>query len=125
MDDFELQDRLEGLEEQNEKLKQMVGDFVNNFEEKLQDQLASLIDCLDTTPLQGGKIQDKEDYIIKLLCNLGFGQACILENQKMILQLLGSRNVGIRNMSVEEKQRKIEKILSELQDPYQKKGRKA
>ena len=40
----------------------------------------------------------------------------------MLLQLLGSRNIGIRNLSVDEKQRKVEKVLSELQNPYQKKG---
>lgn len=123
MDDFELQDRLESLERQNLKLQQSLNNFIDGFDTRLQDQLASLIDCLSSAPLQGEHIQDKEDYIIKLLCNLGYGQNCILENQKMLLQLLGSRNVGIRNMSVEEKQRKVEKVLSELQNPYQKKGK--
>ena len=122
MDDFELQDRLESLERQNAQLQQSLDTFIKNFDSRLQDQLASLIDCLSGAPLQGGNIQDKEDYIIRLLCNLGYGQSCILENQRMLLQLLGSRNIGIRNMSVEEKQRKIEKVLSELQNPYQKKG---
>lgn len=122
MDDFELQDRLESLERQNEKLQQSLDSFLNSFDSRLQEQLAALIDCFDTVPLKGGQIQDKEDYIIKLLCNLGYGQACILENQRMLLQLLGSRNIGIRNLSVDEKQRKVEKVLSELQNPYQKKG---
>ena len=72
MDDFELQDRLESLERQNEKLQQSLDSFLNSFDSRLQEQLAALIDCFDTVPLKGGQIQDKEDYIIKLLCNLGY-----------------------------------------------------
>lgn len=119
MDEFELQDSLEDLERRVNKLQNTLDGFISNFNSVLQEELSVLIDCLSENP---GTVKDKDDYIIKLLCNLGYGQSCILENQKKIIELLGGRNVGIRNLSIEEKTRRVEKVLNELQDPYRKGG---
>lgn len=121
MDEFELQDSVEDLERRMNKLQTTLDNFINSFNSRLQDQMSTLIDCINE-PVSNDLIRDKDDYIIKLLCNLGYGQACILENQKQIIELLGGRTVGIRTMSMEEKKRRIEKVLNELQDPYNKKG---
>lgn len=124
MDEFELQDSVEELELKVNKLQETLNRFVDSFDNRVQEQISTLIDCINDPP-SPDHVRDKDDYIIKLLCNLGYGQSCILENQRKIIELLGSRNVGIRNMSIDEKKRRIEKTLNELQDPYIKKGGKA
>lgn len=121
MDEFELQDSIEELELRVNKLQETLNSFIDSFNGRIQEQMSTLIDCISDTP-SPDHVRDKEDYIVKLLCNLGYGQSCILENQKRIIELLSGRNVGIRTMSMEEKRRRIEKVLNELQDPYNKKG---
>lgn len=121
MDEFELQDSIEELQCKVNKLQETLNSFVGTFNSTLQDQMVNLIDCLSDKP-SPDCVKDKEDYIIKLLCNLGYSQSCILENQKKIVELLGGRTVGLRSYSMEEKRRKIEKILNEMQDPYRKGG---
>lgn len=121
MDEFELQDSIEELELRVNKLQETLNSFIDSFNGRIQEQMSVLIDCISDTP-SPDHVRDKEDYIVKLLCNLGYGQSCILENQKRIIELLSGRNVGIRTMSMEEKRRRIEKVLNELQDPYNKKG---
>ena len=121
MDEFELQDSVEDLECKVNKLQETLDNFIKTFNNTLQDQMINLIDCLSDKP-SPDHVRDKDDYIIKLLCNLGYGQSCLLENQKKIIELLGGRTVGLRTYSMEEKRRKIEKILNEMQDPYRKGG---
>lgn len=121
MDEFELQDAVEELEVKVNKLQSTLNNFIDSFNSRLQEQMSTLIDCLSDTP-SPDHVRDKDDYIIKLLCSLGYGQACVLENQRKIVELLGGRNVGLRSMSAEEKRRRVEKVLNELQDPYNKKG---
>jgi len=121
VDEFELQDAVEELEVKVNKLQSTLNNFIDSFNSRLQEQMSTLIDCLSDTP-SPDHVRDKDDYIIKLLCSLGYGQACVLENQRKIVELLGGRNVGLRSMSAEEKRRRVEKVLNELQDPYNKKG---
>lgn len=115
MDMFEVEDSIDQLESRVNKLQSTLDSFINSFQNTLQEEMSVLIDCLSDSP---SSVKDKDDYIIKLLCNLGYGQSCILENQKKIIELLGGRTVGIRSMSMDEKKRRIEKTLNELQDPY-------
>lgn len=122
MDDFELRETLDDIEHKLLSLQKAMDSFVSGFNSKLQEQMELFIDCIQEPSDDQSK--DKYDYVIKLLCSLGYGQSCILENQRKILELLGSKNVGIRTMSLEDKRRRVEKILNEIQDPYQKKGGK-
>lgn len=122
MDDFELRETLDDIEHKLLSLQKAMDSFVSDFNSKLQEQMELFIDCIQEPSDDQSK--DKYDYVIKLLCSLGYGQSCILENQRKILELLGSKNVGIRTMSLEDKRRRVEKILNEIQDPYQKKGGK-
>lgn len=123
VDEFELQDSIEELEHRVNKLQSTLDHFIASFNSTLQDQMVNLIDCISEKP-SPDHVRDKDDYIVKLLCNLGYGQSCILENQKKIIELLGGRTVGLRTMSMEDKKRRIEKVLNEIQDPYNKKGGK-
>ena len=123
VDEFELQDSIEELEHRVNKLQSTLDNFIASFNSTLQDQMVNLIDCISEKP-SPDHVRDKDDYIVKLLCNLGYGQSCILENQKKIIELLGGRTVGLRTMSMEDKKRRIEKVLNEIQDPYSKKGGK-
>ena len=78
MDEFELQDSVEDLERRIGKLQTTLDNFVSSFNSRIQDQMSALIDCIND-PVSTDHVRDKDDYIIKLLCNLGYGQACILE----------------------------------------------
>ena len=121
MDEFELQDLVENLECKVDKLQNTLTDFSVTFNSTLQEQMFNFIDCLSDNP-SPDHVRDKDDYIIKLICNLGYVQSCILENQKKIIELLGGRTVGLRALSMEEKRRKIERLLNDIQDPYRKGG---
>jgi hypothetical protein len=114
MDDFEAQELIEDLERRVDQLSVTVNSFINGFDGKIQNQLSELIGLMPENT--GGD----NSYVIKLLGGLAYGQSCIIQNKKEIIRLLGGRNVSFRGMSNEEKQRRGEKLLNELQDPFEK-----
>ena len=122
MDDFEVYEVVANLELQVDKLEQTVDNFIKGFDGKLQNQIAGLVERLleEKDKPNPEKISTYDDYIVKLLCSLGYGQYCIIQNQKEIIKLLGGKNVGLSNMSLDAKRNAVEKILNEIEDPYQK-----
>lgn len=116
MDDYEFNERIENLEGQVDRLTVIVDKFIKGFDGKIQNQLASFIELIADKPKN--KIENYDDYLTKLICNIGIGQACILKNQERILELLGEKNISIKGISVENKRRAVEKILSEMENPY-------
>ena len=123
MDDFETKETISMLEKQVDKLTVIIDNFVNGFDGKIQNQIADLINLLLDKP-EKGHIENYEDYIIKLICSLGYGQYCILQNQRKILELLGSKEVNVKELTLKEKRKIVEKILADMEDPYDKIQRK-
>ena len=122
MNDFEIYEVIANLELQVDKLEQTVDNFIRGFDGKLQNQMATLIEKLleEKTKPNPEKISTYDDYIVKLLCSLGYGQYCIIQNQREIIKLLGGKNIGLSNMSLDAKRNAVEKILNEMEDPYGK-----
>lgn len=126
MDSFELEDRMDNLELQVGQISAKLSSFISDFDTRLQEHLLSSLEIISADSNGPDILKDKGDYIVKLICSIGYVQSCILENQRKILELLGDKNIRIKNMSEEEKRRRIERVLNEVQDPFKdskKKGK--
>ena len=124
MDSFELEDRMDNLELQVGQISAKLSSFISDFDTRLQEHLLSSLEVISADSNGPDVLKDKGDYIIKLICSIGYVQSCILENQRKILELLGDRNIRIKTMSEEDKRRRIERVLNEVQDPFKSNKKK-
>lgn len=124
MDSFELEDRMDNLELQVGQISAKLSSFISDFDTRLQEHLLSSLEVISADSNGPDILKDKGDYIVKLICSIGYVQSCILENQRKILELLGDRNIRIKTMSEEDKRRRIERVLNEVQDPFKSNKKK-
>lgn len=124
MDSFELEDRMDNLELQVGQISAKLSSFISDFDTRLQEHLLSSLEVISADSNGPNILKDKGDYIVKLICSIGYVQSCILENQRKILELLGDRNIRIKTMSEEDKRRRIERVLNEVQDPFKSNKKK-
>jgi len=124
LDSFELEDRMDNLELQVGQISAKLSSFISDFDTRLQEHLLSSLEVISADSNGPDVLKDKGDYIIKLICSIGYVQSCILENQRKILELLGDRNIRIKTMSEEDKRRRIERVLNEVQDPFKSNKKK-
>ena len=124
MDSFELEDRMDNLELQVGQISAQLSSFISDFDTRLQEHLLSSLEVISADSNGPDILKDKGDYIVKLICSIGYVQSCILENQRKILELLGDRNIRIKTMSEEDKRRRIERVLNEVQDPFKNNKKK-
>lgn len=124
MDSFELEDRMDNLELQVGQISAQLSSFISDFDTRLQEHLLSSLEVISADSNGPDILKDKGDYIVKLICSIGYVQSCILENQRKILELLGDRNIRIKTMSEEDKRRRIERVLNEVQDPFKSNKKK-
>jgi len=112
--DFDI--RLEALELQVSKLctqLNSISEMPKQLPSIMQDQFNLLLSAIDPD----NNSQVNYEYIVKMLGALAYTQAEIIENQRQIIKLFGGKNIQMKGISVEEKQRRGEAALNSLCDP--------